>query len=80
MTDLKRQWLRALDASAAAIEAAARAHLLAAGESRRGSRLAAERAWLELVDWTALELVEGGSIATLERLASMTQPALVRAA
>ena len=79
MTDLKRQWLRALDASAAAIDTAVRAHLLAAGDSRRG-RLAAERAWLELVDWTALELVEGGTIATLESPAPMTQPALVRAA
>jgi hypothetical protein len=80
MTDLKGQWLRALDVSAAAIEAAARAHLVPAGESRRGSRLAAERAWLELVDWTALELVESGSIATLESPAPMAQPALARAA
>ena len=80
MTDLKRQWLLALDASAAAIEAAARAHLLSAEESRRAGRLADERAWLEVVDWTALELVHGASIATLERPAPMTQPSLVRAA
>jgi hypothetical protein len=80
MTDLKRQWLRALDVSAAAIDAAARAHLLTAEESRRRGKLAAERAWLELVDWAALELSYGGSITPLETPAPATQPPLVKAA
>jgi hypothetical protein len=81
MTDLKQHWLQALCASAAAIEAASRAHVLPAEEARRaGSRLAAERAWLEIVDWSAVELVPDGSIATLEPPAEVAQPPLVKAA
>jgi hypothetical protein len=80
MTDLKRHWLRALDASAAAIEAASRAHVLPPGAARRSSgRLAAERAWVDVVDWSALEPGHGGSIVTLERRAE-AQPPLVEAA
>jgi hypothetical protein len=78
---LKRHWLRALGASAAAIEAASRAHVLPAEAARRsGSWLAAERAWLEIVDWSAVELVSDGSIATFESPAEVAQPPLVKAA
>jgi hypothetical protein len=64
---LKRHWLRALDVATSAVEASARAHTLALPDSGGYRRLlAAERAWVETVDWSAFEPVSRGTIAILE--------------
>jgi hypothetical protein len=64
---LRQHWLSALDAAAEAVEASARAHTLPAPESGGHRRLlAAERAWVETVDWSAFEPVNRGTIAILE--------------
>jgi hypothetical protein len=81
MTDLQRHWLRALDASAAAVEAASRAHLMAPEAARRSSgRLAAEHAWVDVVDWSTLEPAQSGSILTIEPLEAVPRRSLVKAA
>jgi hypothetical protein len=64
---LRQHWLSALDAAAEAVEASARAHTLPAPESGGQRRLlAAERAWVETVDWPAFDAESLGMITTLE--------------
>ena len=66
MTDLKHRWLEVLAAAAAALDSAAGAGLIQVEASRVYSRrLAIERAWLETVDWCALESSRG-TVAVLE--------------
>ncbi|HEY2940324.1 MAG TPA: hypothetical protein VGJ27_10970 [Gaiellaceae bacterium] len=64
---LKQHWLRALDVAVDAVEASARAHTLPLPESGGYRRLlAAERAWVETIDWSAFEPSSRGTITILE--------------
>jgi hypothetical protein len=75
MTELRQHWLDALDASTAALEAASRAHILAAEENRaHWRRIAADRTWLETVDWSAVDAVREGTLTVLP--ASRKRPQL----
>jgi hypothetical protein len=52
--ELKQRWLSVLEATAKAIDDAARIHGLGADEGRdRKNRLRDERAWVEAFDWRA---------------------------
>jgi hypothetical protein len=53
MRDLKQRWLEVLAASAAAVDAVSRAHVLPADESRvRVRQLASERTWVQALNWS----------------------------
>ncbi len=80
-TVLKLNWLCALDVAADAVEAAARAHTLPVEEigSHRG-RLASERAWVETVDWSAVDPVSRGTIEILEPRPDAADPSAMKPA
>jgi len=61
---LEPQWIRALEAAAAALKAAARASAMPVAETdRRGRVLAAERAWVETYKWSAMDQDPGTIVA-----------------
>jgi hypothetical protein len=52
VTGLQTMWLETLAATACALNAATRIHALASADARaRSERLAAERRWVQSVDW-----------------------------
>jgi hypothetical protein len=53
---LEKRWRKAIEAGLAALEAAARAGAMPAGETGRRRRLlVSERVWVETFDWSALD-------------------------
>jgi hypothetical protein len=53
---LETRWRRAIEAGLAALEAAARAGAMPAGETGRRRRLlVSERVWVDTFDWSALD-------------------------
>jgi hypothetical protein len=80
MHELKRRWIHALDVAVDALEAAARAHALPAEDvlGRRG-RLAAERLWVERVEWPAVDQTQA-TVTLLETPANVARTRVVRPA
>jgi hypothetical protein len=61
---LETQWLEALEAVVAALEAAARAGAMPVAEtSKRRRLLAVERAWVETFNWSAMDQDPGTIVA-----------------
>jgi len=70
MLDLQGQWLEALEAAVAAVQAAALERCLPPQDIARHQKLlAAERAWLASVDWSRIDRADSARIVALERKA-----------
>jgi len=81
MTELEQQWVRALEVTSAALEAAVRAHTLPPDEiGARRRRLAVESTWLATVDWLGIGESDGASVTVLETPSSPVRASRVRAA
>jgi hypothetical protein len=80
MHELEQRWIHALDVAADALEAAARAHALPMEEVlARRDRLAVERAWVERVEWPAVDQ-RRATVTLLETPAKVARTRVVRPA
>jgi hypothetical protein len=80
MHELKQRWIHALDVVGDALEAAARGHALPVEEVLvRRDRLAVERAWVERVEWPAVDQRQA-TVTLLETPANVARTRIVRPA